>query len=50
MGQKYMIKGFNYPYPTGDMKDKQTKYLIVALWWLIIFLLKFDGVDFDKRR
>ena len=50
MGQKYIINGFNYPYLRSEMKDKQTKYLIVALWYLIIFICKFDGVDFNKRR
>lgn len=49
MGSKYMIRAFNYPY-TGCTKCKQTQWFFIALFWLIILMVKYDGVDFTKRK
>lgn len=49
MGMKYTIKGFNYPY-TGTEGYMQTRFLLPALFWLGYFMIKYDGVDFAKRR
>lgn len=48
MGMKYMIAAFNYPY-RGEEACKQTGWLIVALFWLIVFSRKYDGVNLEKR-
>ena len=48
MGQKYMIYGFNYD--NNAIKTmKQTKWFIVALYWMCVFFIQFDGVDIMKR-
>ena len=45
---KYMVYAFNYPY-TGHDIIKQTRFLITAVFWLILFSIKYDGVDIQKR-
>lgn len=49
MGMKYAMTGFNYPY-TGADGYKQTRFLLPALFWLGYFMIRYDGVDFAKRR
>jgi hypothetical protein len=48
MGMKYMIYGFNYPYRYYEA-SRQTRYIIVAIFWFIVYSLKYDGVDINKR-
>lgn len=48
MGMKYMIYGFNYPYK-GYEASRQTRYIVTAIFWFIIYSLKYDGVDINKR-
>jgi hypothetical protein len=45
---KYMLSAFNYPYRGADT-SKQTRFLIVALFWFVVLSLEYDGVDFSKR-
>jgi hypothetical protein len=49
MGMKYMIYGFNYPYGGYYIASKQTKWLLVAMFWVAVFCMKYDGVDVQKR-
>ena len=49
MGMKYMVYAFNYLY-TGYDTSKQTRFLIVAVFWFILFSIKYDGVDIQKRN
>lgn len=42
---KYMIYAFNYPY-TGYDISKQT----IAALWFMLFSIKYDGVDIQKRN
>lgn len=48
MGQKYAIYAFNYPYQ-GYEKTKQTKWLLVALAYVVVWSIQYDGVDVNKR-
>ena len=48
MGMKYMIYAFNYPYTGYDM-SKQTRFFIIAIFWFMLFSIKYDGVDIQKR-
>lgn len=48
MGQKYMIYGFNYGDKFKHMR--QTDWLIVAMFWSLVYGIKYDGVDISKRR
>lgn len=51
MGSKYMIEAFNYrKNRIGYDKQKQSKYLLSALFWFTILSIKYDGVDFKKRK
>jgi hypothetical protein len=49
MGNKYAMTGFNYPFTCAE-GYKQTRFLLPALFWLGYFMIKYDGVDFAKRR
>ena len=49
MGMKYMIYAFKYPY-TGHDISKQTRFFIVAVFWFMLFSIKYDGVDITKRN
>lgn len=48
MGMKYIIYGFNYPY-RGYKVSRQTRFMPIAIWWFIVYSLKYDGVDVNKR-
>ena len=48
MGMKYMIYAFNYTHMEYDA-SKQTRFLIVSVFWFILFSIKYDGVDIQKR-
>lgn len=48
MGQKYMIYAFNYPFQ-GYTHSKQTRWLIIAIGYVIAWSIKYDGVDLNKR-
>lgn len=50
MGMKYMIYAFNYYPYIGYDTSKQTRFLIVAVFWFILFSIKYDGVDIQKRN
>lgn len=49
MGMKYMINAFKYPYK-GYENCKQTRFLIIALFWFIVFSIKYDGTDMQIRK
>lgn len=49
MGMKYMIYAFNYPY-SGYDDEKQTKFLVVCVFWFIVLSIKYDGVTVEKRN
>lgn len=49
MGEKYRITAFDYPYKGYDEYVKQTRYLIVALWYMIFWSIKHFGVNLFKR-
>ena len=46
MGQKYMIYGFNYGDKFKHMR--QTDWLIVAMFWSLVYGIKYDGVDISN--
>lgn len=48
MGSKYEVSAFNYPYK-GAERYKQTRWLIIAIMYVIAWSLKYDGVDLHKR-
>ena len=48
MGMKYEISAFNYPY-RGAEKYKQTAWLLVAIIYVIMWSMTYDGVDMRKR-
>lgn len=50
MGWKYSIDAFNYPCNGYREHCKDTQWFIVALFWFIVYNLKYDGVNFTKRR
>lgn len=47
MGSKYMILGKNYD--DKVYRSKQSKYFICGLFWLIVYIIKYECVDFNKR-
>ena len=49
MGQKYMISAFDYPHKGYCDYNKQTKWLIVAVFWFVYYSIKHFGVDIQKR-
>lgn len=49
MGMKYMLYAFNYPKSIGYEEEKQTRYLIVCIFWFIILSVLYDGVTVEKR-
>lgn len=49
MGLKYAIHGFNYPYTGYYEASRQTRFMVIAIFWFIIFSLKYNGVDIYKR-
>ena len=49
MGMKYMLYGYNYPYK-GYENSKYTNFLIVALFWFIVFSIKYEGSDISIRK
>lgn len=49
MGYKYMISAFDYPYKGYDEYFKNTEYLIVALFWIVVFSARHFGVNLQKR-
>lgn len=44
-----MIYAFDYPY-TGYDISKQTKFIIIAVFWFVLFSIKYNGVDIQKRN
>lgn len=49
MGWRYSIDGFNYPYKGYREKCKGTQNFLVALFWFVVYCLRYDGVNFSKR-
>lgn len=49
MGMKYTIYNFDYPYE-GYENIKETRFLIVALLYFIIYTVKYDAVDIEVRK
>lgn len=49
MGQKYMISAFDYPYKGYIEHSKQTRFLIVAVAYFIVWSIKHSGVTMEKR-
>lgn len=50
MGSKYTIYGFNYPFQGVVEQVKQTKFFIVAVFWMAVACIKYDGVNVNVRR
>ena len=49
MGMKYMISAFRYPWTGVHHASRQTRWLPVAIFWLIFYSIKYDAVDLEKR-
>lgn len=49
MGKKYMLSAFNYPYKGCADFTKQTSWLFVAVFYLIVWSVKHFGVTLEKR-
>lgn len=49
MGRKYMLDAFNYPYPGYSSHVKQTNWLFIAVIYFIVYSIKYDGVNIQKR-
>lgn len=50
MESKYEISAFNYPYKRTNAYYKQTEFFIIALFWLIVYICKYDGVNLNVRK
>jgi hypothetical protein len=49
MGKKYTVMAFDFPYKSQYDRTKQTRSLIVALTYFIIWNFKYFGVTIEKR-
>lgn len=52
MGMKYMVQALKYDRGPGPLYDacKQTRFMLVAVFWFVIFSIKYDGVDLQLRK
>ena len=50
MGMKYSVYGYNYPKMVNLTNFKQTNFLVIALFWTIVYSVKYDAVDLAKRK
>lgn len=50
MGKKYIINARNYPYFENPAVVKQTNFIIIAIFWFIIYSIKYNAVDIAMRK
>lgn len=49
MTWKYTLSAFNYPFDKWYIAVKKTNSVIVYLVYMILYFIKYDGIDISKR-